>query len=246
LEGFIPAHGSLSLVAIGSLLPRLVSVPTALLFLVVALALIFAGRYVIRIIAFFGVALIFAAAAASIGAIVLGIVGFIGGGIFGFIVGGIASFVLLPLAIGFATGIVAYNLTQNLVHVFALSVFVGVVFFVLGIFLSMKFLSLATAVFGGLILFNVFVFFHVPSLFSGAIALVLGAAGFWIQGGFGERKGSKFVSWSKTPPPASAVPVNPAGSQGPPQTMTYCPKCGSRIDNPVSQYCPNCGAVLNP
>lgn len=178
-----------------AVVPRLVSLPAALLFLVVSLVLIFAGRYVIRVIAFLGVALIFAAAAASIGALVLGIVGFIGGAIFGFIVGGIASFVLLPLAIGFATGLAAYDLTQNLVHVFALSVFVGVILFFLGVFLSMRFLSLATAIFGALTLFNVLVFFHVPTIFSAGIALVLGVAGFWIQGGVGERAGSKFVSW---------------------------------------------------
>ena len=239
LEGLLPAK---TLVA---LLPRLVSLPTALLFLVVSLGLIFAGRYVVRVIAFFGVALIFAAAAAAIGALILGILGFVAGGIFGFIVGGIASFVLLPLAIGFATGIVAYNLTQNLAHVFAFSVVIGTIIFFLGIYLSMKFLSLATATFGALILFNVLLYFRVTGLLSAGISLVLGGAGFWLQGGFGERKESKFVSWSKVPPPASAKPVNPPRTPDRRSTAAYCPRCDSRIDNSASLYCPNCGASLN-
>jgi hypothetical protein len=208
--------------------------------------LIFAGRHIIKIIAFFGVALIFAAASAAIGAVVLGVVGFIVGGFFGFIVGGIASFVLLPLAIGFATGIVAYNLTQNLVHLSVVSAVIGVLFFVLGIFLSLKLLSLATAVFGSLVLFNVLAFFHVSPVFSAIIALALGAAGFWIQGGFGKSQGTKFVSWSRTPPPASAVSANSRAihaNQAP--APKHCSHCGSAIENPASQFCPNCGASLN-
>jgi zinc-ribbon domain len=232
--------------AVPSILPRLVSIPAALILLVVALGLIFAGRHIIRVIAFFGVALIFAAASAAIGALLLGVIGFFLGGFFGFIVGAIASFILLPLAIGFATGILAYNLTQNLFHLVAVSAIVGIIFFILGIFLSMKLLSLATAIFGALILFNVLVFFHVPSDFSAAIALVLGAVGFWIQGGFGEPRGTKFVSWSRTPPPASAVSANVRGAQATQASApTRCPHCWTPIENPNAQFCPNCGASLS-
>ncbi len=176
-------------------------------------------------------------------ALVLGIFGFIAGGLFGFIVGALASFVLLPLGIGFATGILAYNLTQNLFHLYPVSILVGVVSFIVGIFLSMKLLSLATAVFGSLILFNVFGFFHFPVFVSAAVAILVGAAGFWIQGGSGSSQETKFVSWSRTPPPASAVSANTSPLQTH-RTINNCPRCGTSIDNPDSLFCPNCGASL--
>jgi zinc-ribbon domain len=231
-----------SSLAVRNLVPRLASATAAFVLMVVALGLIFAGRYIIRVIAFFAVGLVFAAATAAIGAIVLGIVGFFIGGLFGFIVGALASFVLLPLAIGFATGIMAYNLTETFVHIYALSVLVGIVIFFLAIFLSMKLLSLATAVFGSLILFNVLAFFHFPVILSAAVAALLGAIGFWTQGGFENRQGAKFASWTRNPPPSDAVTVN-----SPPQNqraLEYCPRCGTRIEKPGSDFCPNCGASL--
>lgn len=100
--------------AIITIIPRIASVSSALVVLVVALALIFAGRFVIRVVAFFGVGVVFAAAAASVGAAILGIVGFVIGGAIGFLVGGFLSFVLLPLAIGVASGLVAYDLSSNI------------------------------------------------------------------------------------------------------------------------------------
>ncbi|MDA4111045.1 MAG: zinc-ribbon domain-containing protein [Thaumarchaeota archaeon] len=231
-----------SQLAIGTIVPRIASVTAALILFVVALALIFAGRFVIRIIALFGVGLVFAAASATIGGLVLGIVGFVIGGLFGFIVGALASFVLLPLAIGFATAIIAYNLTQSLVHIFPLSILAGVVVFIIAILASMKLLSLATVVFGSLILINVLVFFHFPAILSTLSAVLIGVVGFWIQGGFENRQRAKFASWTRNPPPPNAVPLNSSPSK---PGADHCPRCGTKIENAGAQFCPNCGTSLN-
>jgi hypothetical protein len=238
--------GEIATLAIPSLFPRIASVSSALVVLVLGLALIFAGRFVIRVIAFFGVGVVFAAAAASVGAIILGIVGFVIGGIIGFLVGGFLSFVLLPLAIGVASGLVAYDLAQTFAHIYPVSVIVGVVFFILGVILSMRLLSLATVVFGSLLLFRSLAFFHFPLLIALAISIVMGVIGFWTQDGFekNHRSGYQFVGWSKSAPPASAIPVNPAPSTTQ-ATARYCPQCGTRIDDPSTVFCPNCGASLS-
>jgi hypothetical protein len=240
----------LASLAIRNLIPRIATESAALVGLVIALALIFAGRFLIRVIAFLAVGVALGSAAAAIGSTYLGIVGFVLGGVIGFFVGGFLSLFLLPLAIGFATGLVVYHLAQTLVHVYLLSVALGVIFFVVGLFLSLKLLALASVVFGGLLLFDVLVFFHFPGAIALLVAILMGVIGFWVQDGFESkgRQGSKFSSWSKSSPPPSAVSVNPSGasSSTSPSSSTarYCAHCGSRVDNPTAVYCPNCGASL--
>jgi len=226
--------------------PRLVSVSGALVALVVALALIFAGRYIIRVVAFFGVGIAFASAGAAFGAVILGIVGFVIGGIFGFFLGGILSFFLLPLAVGVASGLVAYELLQAIVHLYPVSILGGLIFFFVAFFLSMKFLALATAVFGSLILLDVLEFFHFPPLVGLIIAFLMGVIGFWIQDGFESKvsQGYKFASWSRNTPPSAAVSVQgPSGSSAAPTTRR-CAYCGSGVDSNEAFYCPNCGGSL--
>jgi len=232
--------------AIGNLIPRIASVSSALVVLLVSLALIFAGRFVIRIIAFFGVGVVLAAAAASVGAIILGIVGLVIGGIIGFFVGGLLSFVLLPLAIGIASGLVAYDLIQLFVHLYPISVIVGIAFFILGVILSMKLLSLSTVLFGSLLLFDSLTFFHFPIVIALIVSILMGLVGFWVQDGFEKkhRSGYQFVGWSKRTPPASAVPISPTSSTAQ-ATFQHCPQCGTRIDDPGTKFCPNCGTSLN-
>ena len=219
----------------------------ALVALVIALALIFAGRFVIRFIAFFGVGVAFASAAAAFGALILGIFGFVIGAIVGFLVGGVLSFFLLPLAIGVATGLLGYDLSQLFVHVYPVSVAVGVIFFLVGLLLSMRLLALASVIFGGLLLFDVLVFFHFPPLVALLIASLMGIIGFWTQDGFEQkgRQGYRFASWSRSPPPYSAVVVSsPPPSQPANGTVRRCSYCGTPIDNQVAVFCPNCGARL--
>ena len=230
------------------LLPRGLSLVSALLLAAVSLGLIFAGKQIIRVIAFIGIGLVVGAAFASAGAVVLGIFGLVAGFVLGFVIGGLLSFVLLPLAIGIGIGLAAYRIAQVIAHVYIFSVIVGVIFFVIGIIISLKLLALATAFFGALLLFDALIFFDVPGLFAALICVVLAVVGFWVQGGFKERRGSQFVTWSSVPPPASAVKVNPGSSSATSSQnagVVYCAHCESRIENPsATTYCPNCGAPL--
>ena len=219
--------------------PRIASTTYALVLLLASLAMIFAGRWIIRAIAFITIGLVFGFAGATFGATILGPFGLFLGGILGFIVGGLLSLVLLPLAIGLGTGYIAYSLFQSFVHVYIFSIIVGLIFFVIGIILSSKLLALATAFLGALLLADVLIFFHVPSLIAVLAALVLGAVGFFVQGGFRNRQRANFVSWSSASPPANAVRV---GSQ---RATQYCPHCGARIDSSdAASFCPNCGSSL--
>ncbi len=208
---------------------------SAIVLFIVSLALIFAGRRIIRVIAFFAVGLVVAAIGAAALGLFLGIFGILLGGFLGFILGGILSLLLLPLAIGIGLGVIAYNLTQTLVHIPLFAFIVGAIFFIVGVILSSKLLALATAVFGALILFNVLIFFGVPSILSAPAVIVLGALGFWVQGAFSHPYGSKFVTVRTYGPPP------PPSSGGVRQVNKHCPKCGASM--PVSAgFCPNCGA----
>ena len=223
------------------ILPRRLDLFSALVLLAISLALIFAGKQIIRVIAFIAIGLAVGAAFAAGGTLILGVVGFVIGGILGFIIGGLLSLVLLPLAIGIGIGLVAYDIMQAILHVYIFSLIVGVIFFVIGIIISLKLLALATAFFGALLLFDALLFFGVPGILALLLCIILGVIGFWVQGGFKSRQGSKFVTWSNTPPPAGAVRVNPQTQSN----VVYCPHCGTRIENPgATKYCPNCGGPL--
>lgn len=220
---------------IRNLLPSQLSTGTAIILAIVGLALIFAGRHIIRVIAFLAVGLVVAALGAAFGALILGIIGLLVGGFLGFIIGGILSLLLLPIAIGIGAGVIAFNMAQTLAHVYILSVVTGIVVFIIGIVLSAKLLSLATAGFGSLLLFNALVFFNIPYPIAALIALTLGVAGFFAQGGFRQRQGAKFVTtWT---PRRSWGSMSSRGSR-------VCPNCGTRLPMSASGYCPNCGAKL--
>jgi hypothetical protein len=234
-----------ALIAASSLLrnlfPSTLTLPEAMLLLAVALALIFAGRQVVRVIAFIGVGLVFAAAGAALGTIILGVFGLVAGALIGFIIGGVLSLVLLPLAMGIAIGLIAYHLLLAFTGFYLLSLVIGFVFFIVGIILSVKLLSLATAAFGAFLLLDVLtVFFSIPSWIAFITALFFGALGFWVQGGFEHKGGTRFVGWTRSAPPASAVRVA-SSSEG---TTTYCPNCGTRLSQSSASFCPNCGASL--
>ena len=230
--------------AFGILFPRIATVGAALVALVIALAFIFAGRFLIRAIAFVAVGLAVGSVTAIAGGAIFGIVGFALGGIIGFLFGGLLSFVLLPLAIGIATGLIAYHISQLFIRILPVSLVLGVVFFMIGLFLSLKLLSVASILLGGLLLFDVLIFFHFESLVSLLIAILMGIIGFWVQDGFeGKgRQGYRFSSWSKVPHPFSAVPVVPKSPSN--EAVRYCAYCGTRVDNASALFCPNCGANL--
>jgi len=81
---------------------------------------------------------------------------------------------------------------------------------VIGPFFSLKLLSLASVLFGRMLLFDMLLFFCFPLFFALLIAIQMGIVGFWTQDRFEERgrQGHKFASWSRNIPPSSAVKIN--------------------------------------
>jgi hypothetical protein len=166
---------------IPSFLPGPGGVLYALILLVVALALIFAGRWIIKALAFLAVGLAGAAFGAVVGSVILGLLGTIIGGVLGFVVGGLIGLLLVHIGIGLALGYFGYLITSDLTHIFLVAVIVGVLLFVVGVIVTSRLLELATAILGGVILYGVLTFFGIASLFAVPIALVVSIIGFYVQ-----------------------------------------------------------------
>jgi hypothetical protein len=153
----------------------------ALVLGLVALALIFAGREVIKGLAFLVVGLAVAAFGVATGGLLLGVVGAIVGGVAGFLVGGLIGLLLVDFGMGLALGYFAYLVTRFLTHSLILAVIVGIILFFVGIAISSKLLELVTAAVGGLVLYSVLVFFGVVPFDSAVVSLLLAVVGFFVQ-----------------------------------------------------------------
>ena len=172
------------------LAPLLGSVPagTLLLFtLVVSLLLIFAGRKVVKILAFLVVGVIGAlvgatlvsqyfAASGSLG-ILLGILG-------GFLLGGLIGILLAAVGVGLALGYAAYLLTTGFVSGTTIPLVAGFVFFIIGVVLYNKILGVVTALAGGFLFYDVLLMYGISPILSTIVAAVLTLAGIWVQKGF--------------------------------------------------------------
>jgi len=176
------------------LAPLLSPVPaTALLLamLVVSLILIFAGRTVVKVIAFLAVGLVGASIGGALAAQYLvgsGSLGVLLGVILGFVVGGLFGVVAVMLGIGVVLGYGAYLLTQQFVSGEIIPLVVGVVFFVLGIALYDSILGLVTAVAGAFLLFDVLTAYGMDPTLSLVLAGAAALAGIWVQEGLGQKK----------------------------------------------------------
>jgi hypothetical protein len=169
--------------------------------LVVSLILLFAGRKVVKFLAF----LVFGLIGASIGGILVaqllagaGSLGTIIGLLLGFILGGFIGVMLLALGIGIVIGYAAYVLTASLVSGTAVPLIVGFLFFIVGLALHNKILSFVTAVAGGILLFDVLEIYGLGSILSAVIAVVATLAGIWVQ----ESQRKRMVAPPAPPPPA--------------------------------------------
>ncbi len=159
--------------------------PTPLLALVmgvIALLLIFAGRKVVKVLAFLVVGLI----GASIGGALagqyvpsLGTAGTILGGLIGFVAGGAIGLLLVAVGIGLAVGYAAYLLTLDVVSNATAAFVIGVVFFVVGLALYNKILAFVTAVAGAFLLYDALTLLSVGPVLSAAIAFVAFVLGVW-------------------------------------------------------------------
>lgn len=153
----------------------------ALALTLVALALLFAGRSVVKGLAFLVAGLAGAAFGAGLGAPLLGPVGVILGGVVGFLVGGVIGVLLVELGIGLAIGYFGYLAMRYLTGSLLLSVVVGVVLFLVGLAVSWRLLELATSILGGVIIYGVLIFFGLPPFEATVLAVVFAAAGFYVQ-----------------------------------------------------------------
>lgn len=152
--------------------------------LAVSLVLIFAGRSVVKVIAFFVVGLVGAAIGGALAAQFFAGAGGLGtllGVILGFAVGGLIGVVLVMVGIGVVLGYGAYAVTQQLVSGTIIPVVIGFIFFLVGIALYNKILGLVTALAGGFLLFDVLTSYGAGSTLSLVIAAALTLAGIWVQ-----------------------------------------------------------------
>ena len=158
--------------------------PLFVVMLVVSLLLIFAGRKVVKALAFLVVGLI----GASIGGILgaqyltsLGVFGNLLGILIGFFVGGLMGIVLVALGIGVAVGYGAYLLTLDVLSSRTAALVVGIVFFIIGLALYGKILSLVTAVAGGFLLYDALRLYSLNPVVSIVLAAVIALAGIFVQ-----------------------------------------------------------------
>jgi hypothetical protein len=158
--------------------------PLVIIMLVVSLLLIFAGRKVIKALAF----LIVGFAGASIGGILgaeyltsLGIFGRILGVLIGFLVGGLIGIALVALGIGVVVGYGAYLLTMDIVSNTTAALVVGIVFFIVGLALYNKILSLVTAVTGGILFYDALALYGLNPIASAILAALVTLAGILVQ-----------------------------------------------------------------
>ncbi len=152
--------------------------------LAVSLVLMFAGRSVVKVIAFFVVGLIGAAIGGTLAAQFLpgaGDLGTLLGSILGFAIGGLIGVVLVMVGIGVVLGYGAYALTQQFISGNIIPLVVGFVFFIVGIALYNKILGVVTALAGGFLLFDVLTTYGAGSTLSIVVAAALTLAGIWVQ-----------------------------------------------------------------
>jgi hypothetical protein len=167
-----------------SLSPVLPGVPAAVLLLAllgVSLLLIFAGKTLAKVVAFLAVGIIGAAFGGSFAVQYLAPQWQIVGLLLGFVLGGLIGVVLLPLGVGLAVGYAGYVIALDLALGPTVAIIAGVASFVVGALLSSKVLSVATALIGGLLLFDVLTRYGFGASLATLVAALLTILGLWVQ-----------------------------------------------------------------
>jgi hypothetical protein len=164
--------------------PLLAQVPAELLLVVlaaVALALIFAGSSIVKVVAFFVVGFAGASLGGLLWAQYVGASGDFVGVLLGFVVGGLLGVALIPIGIGLLVGYAAYLVSLDLALSATVALIAGVVFFIVGLALSQKILVGVTAVAGGFLLFDVLTTLGFGLALSMLVAAGLTLVGLWVQ-----------------------------------------------------------------
>ncbi len=155
-----------------------------LLLFVLSLALAFVGRKLVKVLAFIVAGLVIGSIAASLATAYLPSFGSLGallGGVAGFVVGGFVGLTLVYLGIGIGIGYLGYYIASTLVSTELVSIIVGIVFFAVGVLLANRILSVATALLGGILLYEVLGAFGIGFIVSAALAIGVGVLGVWVQ-----------------------------------------------------------------
>ena len=152
-----------------------------LLLLVLGLALCFAGRALIKGLAFIITGVIVGIIGAAIGVTFLGPLGLLLGAVVGFIVGGFLGLLVVRLGVGIALGYLGYSISGGYVSSAIIPIVVGVVLFFVGIALTNQLLSISTAVVGGLLVFEVMSAIGFGFVIDAGAAIITGALGAAVQ-----------------------------------------------------------------
>jgi hypothetical protein len=188
-----------------------------LLIVALCLALAFFGRDLIEVLAFIVTGLIVGAIGAQLGLQYLGAVGEVLGGVGGFLLGGLLGVFLVIVGIGIALGYLSYSATYAVVGNEIIAIIAGAVLFIAGIILANEILSIATALLGGLILFDLMSYMGMGFVLSGIIAVALAIVGAYVQTMdlFGTQSRTK-----KTTQTTKTVTTNSGGSGSQTTTTT--------------------------
>ncbi|MBI3840905.1 MAG: hypothetical protein HY297_02970 [Thaumarchaeota archaeon] len=164
--------------------PVLNGIPGWVLFLAVlalSLVLIFAGPAIVKVIAFLVAGLVGASIGAMLAPEYLSAGWQVLGLALGFVIGGLLGVLLVSVGIGLLVGYAAYLVASPYVQSSTLALFVGVAFFILGVVLSDRILTLVTAFAGGLLLFSLLRYAGLGPLVSTVLAAVVTFARVWVQ-----------------------------------------------------------------
>ena len=172
------------------LAPLLAAVPAWLLplsGLLISLVLIFAGRTVVKVLAFLIVGLAGALLGATLASQYLPPGGLLVGALLGLVLGGLLGAVAVEIGVGLAIGYGAYVLALDFAAGEGTALIAGIAFFVVGLALSNKILGAVTAVAGGFLLFDVLLSFDLAPALATTVAALATMAGIWVQEDLGRK-----------------------------------------------------------
>jgi len=192
---------------------------TILLLLALSLTLAFFGRDLIKVLAFLITGVIVGAIGAQVGLYYLGTLGEVLGAVGGFVIGGLLGVLLVIVGVGIALGYLGYSATSALVGSEIVAIIAGAILFIAGIVLANEILSVATALLGGLLLFDLMTYMGTGFVLSAIVAVAVALLGAWIQTMdlFGSRSRIKKTTQTKQ---TTTTNAGGSGSQSSQTTTT--------------------------
>ena len=163
-------------------IPNIPNIIFPLIFIILALLLIFAGKTIVKAVIFLVTGLVasaFAVLLASMYAMNLALTVIFA--LVVFIAGGLIGVFLLPVGIGFSLGVIGYSLASTLQGSFLIALIIGVILFIVGVVLADKILIIISAVLGAFILVTAAIELGVPLFVAILGAMILAAVGIVVQ-----------------------------------------------------------------